>query len=74
MPETCVGRLERDRDAAGDVPAAVRRVGSITVVVGAVLSILSVIGAPAVSTLPAPSLLQKAISCVPSVPKEKAPL
>ena len=42
--------------------------GTTTVVVGAVLSMLSVIGAPAVSTLPALSLLQKAISCVPSVP------
>ena len=49
-------------------------IGLITVVVGAVLSIFSVSGAPAVSTLPAPSLLQKAIVCVPSVPKEKAPL
>ncbi len=43
-------------------------IGLITVVVGAVLSIFRVIGAPAVSMLPALSVLQNPISCVPSVP------
>ena len=49
-------------------------IGLITVVFGAVLSTFRVSGAPAVSALPALSVLQKAIVCVPSVPKEKAPL
>ena len=47
---------------------------TITVVVGAVLSIWNVSGAPAVSTLPAPSLLQNFTVCSPSDPTEKAPL
>ena len=48
-------------------------IGLMTVVVGAVLSILRVSGALDFSTLPARSVLQNAMVWVPSVPKAKAP-
>ena len=58
--------LETNQPLAGEI-------GLRTVVAGAVLSTLKLSGAPTVSVLPAPSLLQNSTVCSPAVATEKAP-